>query len=81
MEHDDDSPSSTSSVVFLGAQPSSDPIVNKNWILLDNQSSEHIFKHAALVQDMKSVSLHSGLLTIYSDGGNQLLLLAFKKPV
>jgi hypothetical protein len=42
LNDDDEYLSSSFSVAFLGAQPTHDDVADRSWILLDNQSSEHI---------------------------------------
>ena len=45
------------------------PYLNPNWILLDNQSTVHIFRTKSLVSDIKTVT--SGeTLTCHSNGGS-----------
>jgi hypothetical protein len=56
------------SVAFVGAHPHN--IINKNWILLDNQSSVHIFKSKDMVTDITHVPATQGLI-IHSNGGSQ----------
>jgi hypothetical protein len=60
--------SSSVKVAFVGAQP--EHIINRPWILLDSQSSVHIFNHANLVKNITTVPVKNGLL-IHSNRGSQ----------
>jgi len=56
-------------VAFVGTHPKKH-IISEDWILLDNQSSVHIFKSKSMVTNITTLPAEKGL-TIYSNGGSQ----------